>query len=98
MQTQTTKIPFPLKTLFLYIYFYHVIWAIKIWCPKDSVTHVQVSGRWYYSQWVVSTVMLLMLIPWSEMMHCAAWPSFHSRNWVGWSLRSGDEHSGEEIQ
>ena len=64
---------------------------------KGSSTYVQ--GRWYSLLWVVSTAKPSTSTPQSEMMHCAAWPSYHLlRNWVGSSLQSGGEHSRDRRQ
>ena len=66
---------------------------------KGSSTYVQGSGRWYSLLWVVSTAKPSTSTPQSEMMHCAAWPSYHLlRNWVGLSLQSGGEHSRDRRQ
>ena len=60
----------------------------------EGSTHVQVSGRWYYLLWAVSTATPSTSTPSSESMHCVAWPFYHLlRNWVGSSLQFADEHS-----
>ena len=86
----------PLGPLFLIFTSSEHFLATRVSVQIEGSTHVQVSGRWYYLMWAVSTATPSTLTPSSEMMHCVAWPFYHLlRNWVGSSLQSGDEHSKE---